>query len=148
MSDLTKFDRGDLNTVAAALGVEGAERLANKDEVVQAILATREQGADLATALQERDAATAERDDLVRQLGERDRTIAELNEQVGGREPVVDTRDIDRIAYVDGAPGQEGVERAWWCPFCDHANTRDTVKCGGCGAERDGEQATRRTFED
>lgn len=29
---------------------------------------------------------------------------------------------------------------AWWCPVCDTSNAVLEVKCGGCGAERDGDQ--------
>lgn len=123
-ADLGKLDRGDLNTVAAALGVTEPDKLANKDEVAKAILDT-----------------AAPRD---QKLTAR---IAELEAELKGREPVEDTREIERIAYVDGTPGQQEVERAWWCPFCDHSNSRDTPTCGGCGAERDGDEATRRTYE-
>lgn len=30
-------------------------------------------------------------------------------------------------------------DRAWWCPYDDHANLWTLNTCGGCGAQRDGE---------
>jgi uncharacterized protein (UPF0305 family) len=40
-------------------------------------------------------------------------------------------------------PAGKKIERqdrlAWWCPICDNANTQSTSTCGGCAAERDGD---------
>lgn len=41
MSDLTKLSREDLNLVAAAMGVQGAAEMGNKDDVAAAVLATK-----------------------------------------------------------------------------------------------------------
>jgi hypothetical protein len=162
MSDLSKLDRGDLNTVAAALGVPEPEKLANKDEVAQAILGTRDGDAanlqaqvaqaksDLQAAQEAQRTAETERDGLAKQLGERDATIAELNEQVAGPQASEEERPIERKTTIGATPGYEDHVRTWWCPFCDHGNGGELTKCGGCGAVRDEdtETATRRTFED
>lgn len=31
-------------------------------------------------------------------------------------------------------------QQDWWCPLCDHSQTRLTLECRGCGAVRTGDE--------
>lgn len=31
----------------------------------------------------------------------------------------------------------------WWCPYCDHSQTKFITDCRGCGATRDGDKVVK-----
>lgn len=59
--------------------------------------------------------------------------------------------DADSADAGDGADGEAAedpyaikrqTDNAWWCPVCDHSQTKLIDACAGCGARRDGDTVT------
>ncbi len=47
-----------------------------------------------------------------------------------------------RVTGSAGAWIERETDLSWWCPICDHSQTKLVTTCGGCGARRDGDTVT------